>query len=54
MMSVFTQVGSSEIHAHRAVLACASPYFFELFTSEDERKTAHEGKVRGVLLILIL
>ncbi|KAK7079220.1 hypothetical protein SK128_000532, partial [Halocaridina rubra] len=38
-------VGSSEIHAHRAVLACASPYFFELFTAEDERKTAREGKL---------
>ncbi|XP_050695288.1 influenza virus NS1A-binding protein homolog isoform X2 [Eriocheir sinensis] len=42
---VVLQVGSSEIHAHRAVLACASPYFFELFTSEDERKSAHEGKL---------
>lgn len=43
---VVLQVGSSEIHAHRAVLACASPYFFELFTAEDERKTAREGKLQ--------
>jgi len=39
------QVGSSEIHAHRSVLACASPYFFELFTQEDELKTAREGRM---------
>ncbi|XP_053645312.1 influenza virus NS1A-binding protein homolog isoform X2 [Cherax quadricarinatus] len=42
---VILQVGSSEIHAHRSVLACASPYFFELFTSDDDRKTAHEGRL---------
>ncbi|XP_064119983.1 influenza virus NS1A-binding protein homolog B-like [Macrobrachium nipponense] len=42
---VVLQVGSSEIHAHRSVLACASPYFFELFTAEDDRKTAREGKL---------
>lgn len=42
---VVLQVGSSEIHAHRSVLACASPYFFELFTSEDDHKTAREGRL---------
>ncbi|KAK4316829.1 hypothetical protein Pmani_012046 [Petrolisthes manimaculis] len=42
---VVLQVGSSEIPAHRAVLSCASPYFFELFTSEHARKTPQEGKL---------
>ncbi|XP_063590001.1 influenza virus NS1A-binding protein homolog B-like [Penaeus indicus] len=42
---VVLQVGSSEIHAHRSVLACASPYFFELFTAEDEHKSAREGRL---------
>ncbi|XP_076058163.1 influenza virus NS1A-binding protein-like [Oratosquilla oratoria] len=42
---VVLQVGSSELHAHRSVLACSSPYFFELFTAEDEQKTQREGKV---------
>ena len=39
------QVGRSEIFAHRAVLACASPYFYELFSAEDEQKSALEGRV---------
>jgi len=42
---VVLQVGSAEIHAHRAVLSCASPYFYELFTTDDEKKTAREDKV---------
>lgn len=42
---VVLQVGTAEIHAHRSVLACASPYFFELFTTDDDRKTAREDKV---------
>ncbi|VEN59806.1 unnamed protein product [Callosobruchus maculatus] len=31
-------VGSNEIHAHRAVLASASPYLFELFSSDEDKK----------------
>lgn len=27
-----------EIHAHRAVLASASPYLFELFTTDEDQK----------------
>ncbi|RXG58622.1 Influenza virus NS1A-binding protein [Armadillidium vulgare] len=33
---VVLQVENSEIYAHRSVLACASPYFFELFTADDD------------------
>lgn len=28
------QVGSTEIHAHRNVLACVSPHLMELFSSD--------------------
>lgn len=36
----FFQVGNTELHAHRAVLASASPYLFEMFSSEEEAKGA--------------
>jgi len=42
---VVLQVGTAEVHAHRSVLACASPYFFELFTRDDDRRSAKEDKV---------
>ncbi|VEN59804.1 unnamed protein product [Callosobruchus maculatus] len=35
---VILHVGSNEIHAHRAVLASASPYLFELFSSDEDKK----------------
>lgn len=34
----FSQVGSAEFHAHRAVLASMSPHLFEMFTADDETK----------------
>lgn len=34
-----------EFHAHRAVLACASPYLFELFTTDDENKGSQRENV---------
>ncbi|KAG8238394.1 hypothetical protein J437_LFUL016830, partial [Ladona fulva] len=50
---VVLHVGSIEIHAHRAVLASASPYLFELFSADDETKgSARENiityKLNGV------
>ncbi|CAB3383101.1 Hypothetical predicted protein [Cloeon dipterum] len=43
---VVLNVGSSEIHAHRIVLASASPYLHELFTADDENKSAaRENKI---------
>lgn len=39
------QVGSMEFHAHRAVLACASPHLFELFTADDENKGSQRENV---------
>jgi influenza virus NS1A-binding protein len=38
-------VGSSEIHAHRIVLASASPYLHELFAADDENKSAARENV---------
>ncbi|KAJ8925469.1 hypothetical protein NQ315_009303 [Exocentrus adspersus] len=35
---VILHVGNTEIHAHRAVLASASSYLFELFTTDEEQK----------------
>ncbi|KAL1501193.1 hypothetical protein ABEB36_006569 [Hypothenemus hampei] len=35
---VILHVENTEIHAHRAVLASASPYFFELFTTDQDQK----------------
>jgi influenza virus NS1A-binding protein len=34
-----------EFHAHRAVLACASPHLFELFTADDENKGSQRENV---------
>jgi hypothetical protein len=34
-----------EFHAHRAVLACASPHLFELFTADDESKGSQRENV---------
>jgi BTB/POZ domain len=39
------QVGSSEIHAHRIVLASASPYLHEMFAADDENKSAARENV---------
>ncbi|XP_052122389.1 influenza virus NS1A-binding protein homolog isoform X2 [Frankliniella occidentalis] len=35
---VILHVGNAELHAHRAVLASASSYLFEMFSSEEEAK----------------
>ncbi|XP_018568306.1 influenza virus NS1A-binding protein isoform X2 [Anoplophora glabripennis] len=35
---VILHAGNLEIHAHRAVLASASPYLFELFTTDQDQK----------------
>ncbi|KAF4522492.1 hypothetical protein B566_EDAN002577 [Ephemera danica] len=42
---VVLNVGSSEIHAHRVVLASASPYLHELFTADDENKSTTRENV---------
>jgi influenza virus NS1A-binding protein len=34
-----------EFHAHRAVLACASPHLFELFTADDENKGSQRENI---------
>ena len=31
-------MGASEVHGHRAILAAASPYLYQLFNAEDEKK----------------
>lgn len=36
------QIGKQDIPAHRAVLAAASPYLLELFTSEEDQQTRKE------------
>lgn len=38
-------MGSSEIHAHRIVLASASPYLHEMFAADDENKSAARENV---------
>lgn len=35
---VILHIGNGEIHAHRAVLASVSPYLFELFTTDQDKK----------------
>jgi len=42
---VILHVGNMEFHAHRAVLACASPHLFELFTADDENKGSQRENV---------
>ncbi|XP_063218405.1 influenza virus NS1A-binding protein-like isoform X2 [Bacillus rossius redtenbacheri] len=43
---VILHVGSTEFHAHRAVLGSVSPYLFEQFTADDESKgTARENVI---------
>lgn len=34
---VILHIGNTEIHAHRSVLASASPYLFELFTTDQDQ-----------------
>lgn len=40
---VVLQIGTHEIHAHRAVLACASPYLLNLFTGGE---AGHESRYK--------
>lgn len=40
---VLLQVGTWEIPAHRVVLACCSPYLFELFLTDDGGKCSEEN-----------
>ncbi|XP_069678685.1 influenza virus NS1A-binding protein homolog A-like isoform X2 [Periplaneta americana] len=42
---VILHVGNVEFHAHRAVLACASPHLFELFTADDENKGSQRENI---------
>ncbi|CAH1163471.1 unnamed protein product [Phaedon cochleariae] len=58
---VILHVGNTEIHAHRSVLASASPYLLELFTTEEDQKrfenivtyTLNGGFDKDALQILI-
>jgi len=40
---VLLQVGTWEIPAHRVILACCSPYLFELFSTDDGGKGSEEN-----------
>jgi len=40
---VLLQVGTWEIPAHRVILACCSPYLFELFSTDDGGKCSEEN-----------
>ncbi len=42
-LSYYLQVGTSEIPAHRVILACCSPYLFELFSADDGGKCSEEN-----------
>lgn len=44
---VVLQVGAHEIHAHRPVLASASPYLFELFSMDAEGGHEFRFKLNG-------
>ena len=48
--SFFWQIGQQDIPAHRVVLAAASPYWMELFTSEDDQPTRKEVELDGGIL----
>ncbi len=37
------QVGKAEIPAHRVILACCSPYLFELFSTDEGGKCSEEN-----------
>ena len=37
------KVGTWEIPAHRVILACCSPYLFELFSTDDGGKCSEES-----------
>ena len=39
------QVGGYSIKAHRAILACASPYLFELFVANEAKTDASSSAV---------
>ena len=44
------QIGQHDIPAHRVVLAAASPYWMELFTSEEDQPTRKEVEIDGGML----
>ena len=46
----FFQIGQHDIPAHRVVLAAASPYWMELFTSEEDQPTRKEVEIDGGML----
>ena len=46
----FLQIGQHDIPAHRVVLAAASPYWMELFTSEEDQPTRKEVEIDGGML----
>jgi len=47
---VTLQIGQHDIPAHRVVLAAASPYWMELFTSEEDQPTRKEVEIDGGML----
>ncbi|XP_055390528.1 influenza virus NS1A-binding protein homolog isoform X2 [Condylostylus longicornis] len=42
---VVLNVGNSDIHAHKNVLACVSPYFMELFSTDQDQKNGHSEDI---------
>lgn len=45
------QIGAHEVNAHRVILACASPYLFELFSKQanaHQLDTKHHYKLHNV------
>lgn len=43
--TVAVQVGTWEIPAHRVILACCSPYLFELFSTDEGGKCSEENVI---------